>query len=66
MNRRAEIDMTAEEQAEILGRIHVKHQGPGEATPRDMLRQRATKAVAIRVHLERIASWDHSKLRGAY
>ena len=52
--------------AEILGRIQVKHQGPGEATPRDVLRQRAAKRVAIRVHPERIASWDHSKLRGGY
>jgi hypothetical protein len=52
--------------AEILGRIQVKHKGPGEATPRDVLRQRAAKRVAIRIRPERIASWDHSMLRGAY
>ena len=66
MNGRAEIATTTEEQAALLlDRNQVKQRGGGEAKSHDVLRQPA-KHVAIRVHPERIASSDHSKLRGAY
>jgi nitroimidazol reductase NimA-like FMN-containing flavoprotein (pyridoxamine 5'-phosphate oxidase superfamily) len=51
---------------EILGRIQVKHGSAGDASAPDLLRRQAAKRVAIRIHAERVASWDHSKLRGAY
>lgn len=38
----------------------------GDASAPDLLRRQAAKRVAIRIHAERVASWDHSKLRGAY
>jgi nitroimidazol reductase NimA-like FMN-containing flavoprotein (pyridoxamine 5'-phosphate oxidase superfamily) len=51
---------------EILGRIQRKHGGTGDAAAPDLLRRQAAKRMAIRIRAERVASWDHSKLRGAY
>jgi PPOX class probable F420-dependent enzyme len=51
---------------EIFRRIQIKHHGSADASASDVLRHQAAKRVAIRIRPERVASWDHSKLRGAY
>ncbi len=51
---------------EILGRIQVKHGASNDTSMREVLRRQAAKRVAIRVRPERVATWDHSKLRGSY
>ncbi len=50
---------------EIFHRIRIKQQGSADSPARDGLRRQAAKRVAIRIRPERVASWDHSKLRGA-
>jgi nitroimidazol reductase NimA-like FMN-containing flavoprotein (pyridoxamine 5'-phosphate oxidase superfamily) len=51
---------------EILRQIRIKHDPSRDLSIDDDLRRQAAKRVAIRVRPERVASWDHSKLRGAY
>jgi PPOX class probable F420-dependent enzyme len=51
---------------EIFRRIQRKQQGSADASARDVPRRQVAKRVAIRIRPERVASWDHSKLRGAY
>jgi len=63
---RAEIVEDVELCVDILVDIQSRYFGPVDPSVRDILRERATKRVAIRIPPERIASWDHSKLGGAY
>jgi hypothetical protein len=51
----------------VLLRVHAKHMG-GEVPPavEEVMRAQARKRVVLRVTPERIASWDHRKLGGAY
>ena len=63
---RAEIVEDVELCVDVLADIQSRFYGPVDPSVRDILRERATKRVAIRVPPERIASWDHSKLGGAY
>src|SRR5438270_3810712 len=58
---RAELVEDAELCTAILTDIQSRYYGPVDPSVRDMLRLQAAKRVAIRVHPERIASWDHSK-----
>lgn len=46
--------------------VQPRYFGPTDPSVREVLRQQAQKRVAIRIQPERVASWDHSKLRGAY
>jgi PPOX class probable F420-dependent enzyme len=52
---------------DVLERVHEKYgtPGPGGAL-REAMRAQARKRVVIRVRPERISSWDHRKLAGAY
>lgn len=50
----------------ILADIQSRYFDATGPSVRDALRQQAAKRVAIRVHPERVTSWDHSKLGGAY
>lgn len=50
----------------ILADIQSRYFDATDPSVRDALRQQAAKRVAIRVHPERVTSWDHSKLGGAY
>lgn len=52
--------------ATILTDIQSRYFGAADSSVRDILRQQAAKRVAVRVHPERVTSWDHSKLGGAY
>jgi hypothetical protein len=63
---RAELIEDVELCTEILADIQSRYYGPADPSVREMLRRQAAKRVAIRVRPERIASWDHSKLGGAY
>jgi PPOX class probable F420-dependent enzyme len=52
---------------DVLERVHAKYDTPGPAAGlRDAMRGQAQKRVVVRVRPERIASWDHAKLGGAY
>ena len=51
---------------QILTDIQSRYYGSADGSVRELLRAQAAKRVAIRVHPERIASWDHSKLGGVY
>jgi general stress protein 26 len=50
----------------ILTDIQTRSYGPIDPAATEMMRRQAQKRVALRVHPERIASWDHSKLGGKY
>jgi PPOX class probable F420-dependent enzyme len=63
---RASIDPDTEHAVDVLERIHKKHGGEQPEGLRDILRAQARKRVVVRVHPERVASWDHRKLGGAY
>jgi PPOX class probable F420-dependent enzyme len=64
---RAELDGDVEHVLDVLGRVHVKYGMPGTGdTLREALRAQARKRVAVRIRPERVSSWDHRKLGGAY
>ena len=64
---RAELDDNTEHVLDVLSLVHARYQMPGHGPElREALRGQASKRVAIRVHPERISSWDHRKLGGAY
>lgn len=64
---RAEIDADVEHVLDVLGRVHAKYAMPGAGdTLREALRGQARKRVVIRIRPERVSSWDHRKLGGAY
>jgi len=49
-----------------LMQIQTKHMGALAAGVEDVMRAQARKRVVLKVTPERIASWDHQKLGGAY
>lgn len=64
---RAEIDADTEHVLDVLQKVHVRYDMPGHGDAlREALRAQASKRVAIRIRPDRIATWDHSKLAGAY
>lgn len=50
----------------ILGDIQARYFGPPDAEHRSSLERQAPKRIVLRIHPERVASWDHSKLGGGY
>jgi hypothetical protein len=48
-----------------MARISGKPVEPGDVVITDAYRRQAEKRVVIRIHPEKTASWDHSKLSGA-
>ena len=63
---RATLEADPERTLDVLERIQRKHLGENLPGLRDALRSQAQKRVVIRVHPERVASWDHRKLGGVY
>jgi len=64
---RAALDGDVEHVLDVLARVHAKYNAPGPADGlREAMRGQARKRVVIRVRPERVASWDHAKLGGAY
>jgi hypothetical protein len=50
----------------ILVDIQSRYYGSTDPSVREALKKQAEKRVAVRVPPDRVASWDHSKLGGAY
>ena len=48
--------------------VAVKYNGPGAASEAAMgfIRKQAEKRIGIAIDVERVVTWDHSKLGGAY
>lgn len=64
---RAELDGDVEHVLDVLERVHARYQMPGHGPElRAALHGQASKRCLIRIRPERISSWDHSKLAGAY
>jgi PPOX class probable F420-dependent enzyme len=63
---RAEVVDDLELCTRVLMEVQPRYFGPADPSVRDVLRKQAEKRVVIRIHPERVASWDHSKLGGAY
>jgi len=63
---RAELVEDVDLCTKILTDIQTRYFGPLTEAEREQLHRQAAKRVAIRVHPERVASWDHSKLGGTY
>jgi PPOX class probable F420-dependent enzyme len=66
---RAELVRETERVLDTLARVSRRY-GPGAGadpgTLRAALRRQAAKRVALRIRPERVVSWDHRKLGGAY
>jgi PPOX class probable F420-dependent enzyme len=65
---RATLEEGEEKVLDVLETVHAKYDtlpGPKEGL-REAMRGQARKRVVIRVHPERVSSWDHSKLGGVY
>jgi PPOX class probable F420-dependent enzyme len=64
---RAELIADVEAVLDTLARIHRKHGGAGAGLAvGEALRAHAAKRVVIKIVPERVSSWDHRKLGGAY
>jgi PPOX class probable F420-dependent enzyme len=63
---RAELISDVDACVGVLARVHQKMTGAMPTGVEEALRVQARKRVIIKVVPERISSWDHSKLRGAY
>ena len=63
---RAVLDGDPEHVLDLLGRIHEKYNQGQAAEVREALLGQARKRVIIRIHPERVSSWDHHKLAGVY
>jgi PPOX class probable F420-dependent enzyme len=50
----------------VLTGIHTKHTGALASGVEDVMRAQARKRVVLKVTPERVVSWDHRKLGGAY
>lgn len=50
----------------VLTRIHAKHVGGLAEGVEELMRAQARKRVVLKITPERVASWDHAKLAGAY
>ena len=64
---RASIDEDTEHVLDVLETVQGKYNTgvPSEGL-RDVMRGQARKRVVVRVRPERVSSWDHQKLGGAY
>ena len=51
---------------DILTKIHTKHAGGLASGVEDVMKAQARKRVVLKIAPQRIASWDHRKLAGAY
>jgi PPOX class probable F420-dependent enzyme len=64
---RATVEQDEEKVLDVLEKVHAKYGMPGSADGmRDAMRGQARKRVVIRIRAERVSSWDHRKLGGAY
>ena len=65
---RARLEQDEEKVLDVLEQVHRKYGTPGPSAEgmRDAIRAQARKRVVIRVQPERVSSWDHRKLGGAY
>jgi PPOX class probable F420-dependent enzyme len=64
---RATLEQDTEKVLDVLEKVHAKYDTPGPVEGlRDAMRGQARKRVVIRVCIERVSSWDHAKLGGAY
>lgn len=64
---RAEVVSDVDACFDLLLRVHETMAGaPLPAAARDALRAQARKRVLIKVTPERVSSWDHTRLGGAY
>ena len=63
---RATLEPDTERVLDLLERVHEKYNRGPAAGLRDAMRYQAAKRVLIRVRPERVSSWDHRKLGGAY
>jgi len=66
---RVELERDVERVLDTLARVSTRYQAGAGADPkalRQALRAQAAKRVALRVRPERVVSWDHRKLGGAY
>jgi len=63
---RATLEADTERVLDLLERVHEKYNRGPAAGLRDAMRHQASKRVLIRVRPERVSSWDHLKLGGAY
>jgi|SRR5581483_11417667 len=64
---RATLEQDTERVLDVLERVHGKYDTPGPAEGlRDAMRGQAAKRVVIRIRPERVSTWDHAKLGGAY
>ena len=50
----------------VLTKIHTKHMGGLASGVEEVMRAQARKRVVLKITPERIVSWDHRKLGGAY
>jgi len=50
----------------VLTRIHRKHMGALVTGVEEVMRAQARKRIVVKVTPERLVSWDHRKLGGAY
>ena len=65
---RATIEEGEEKVLDVLETVHAKYNtlpGPREGL-REAMRGQARKRVVVRIHPERVSSWDHAKLGGVY
>ena len=65
---RATLETGEEKVLDVLETVHAKYNtlpGPREGL-REAMRGQARKRVIVRVHPERVSSWDHRKLGGVY
>jgi PPOX class probable F420-dependent enzyme len=60
-----DVDAVASVGEELFNRYQGEH-GSIDETAREALRAQAAKRVALQFHITETASWDHSKLGGAY
>ena len=63
---RATLEPDTERILDLLERVHEKYNRGPAAGLRDAMRHQAAKRALIRVRPERVSSWDHRKLGGAY
>ena len=64
---RASVEQDEEKVLDVLEKVHAKYGMPGsEDGMREAMRGQARKRVMIRIRPERVSSWDHGKLGGAY
>ena len=64
---RATLERDEEKVLDVLEHVHRKYGTPGTGgSLREAMRAQARKRVVVQVRPERVSSWDHAKLAGAY